>query len=720
MPAIALQSLPLGFRFQPKDEELVNHYLKNKITGRIKSEVEVIPEIDVCKCEPWELPAKSLIKSEDPEWFFFAPKDRKYPSGHRSNRATKHGYWKATGRDRMIRSSGGKGLVIGMKKTLVFHEGRAPKGVRTYWIMHEYRTTEPEFESGDEGSYVLYRLFNKKSEEKSPSSKTDDLEIHDFSPDGMQNGVDAVGEIEIQSNHESPKSVLQEEPIESPGSAKKQLDGIEMWVADKGQCSTRAPVNPETDCCNMALLNEETKLGETADPLQDFLFQLCDGVDERVGHGFSNISSPMLQIPDNPSSSAMNQESHMGSNPFDDDDYLNALLNSMLDSDDCSSGACSFPKESPAESLVKQAPPWDSASCKDSGSNSEIEIEPCLTQGATSQWLHESSLGSSDLMQMDGSSLYPESATQLITVYENASLFPYGITGPDGYSVDAGAESMDELFNSIEEFNNQSKISDTMEEDFEMPGIKIRSPQSNNHEPPSSNSLSKQGIAIRRICLQGYIRVPSTGADADTESNHMVDDEDKNSIPKASQTLSDSTEESSSDKSITDKLNESMEIGIKIRDREVQHSPNALSPQDKHSSNKSLLQSTSDSESQVGDNDTEEVENIEQQHAGDSLGDKISEGKENTLPTSPNKLEEFSIHDADETTSSSSNHQNPESMMRLRKKSADGCDKSVKQSSNSMGLMNHSVVAHMIHLVLSLMVLLFVCGIYRLAISTVE
>lgn len=73
------------------------------------------------------------------EWYFFSPRDRKYPNGVRPNRATVSGYWKATGTDKAI-YSGSK--YVGVKKALVFYKGRPPKGTKTDWIMHEYRLSD--------------------------------------------------------------------------------------------------------------------------------------------------------------------------------------------------------------------------------------------------------------------------------------------------------------------------------------------------------------------------------------------------------------------------------------------------------------------------------------------------------------------------------------------------------------------------------------------------
>lgn len=182
-----LESFPVGVGFHPTDQQLVAYYLipklredyshlKMKIPGT-DSQVDIIPEVDVCEWEPWELQAKlkhpgvssfeidlsifSLIntgiipsdcvaffslfvvfskfpKDEDEsESFFFSPLHKKYAKGRQFKRATNDGFWKPTGQDRIIKRQG-TGEVIGTKKTLVFHRGGSPSAVGTPWIIHEY------------------------------------------------------------------------------------------------------------------------------------------------------------------------------------------------------------------------------------------------------------------------------------------------------------------------------------------------------------------------------------------------------------------------------------------------------------------------------------------------------------------------------------------------------------------------------------------------------
>ncbi|KAJ9676429.1 hypothetical protein PVL29_025111 [Vitis rotundifolia] len=154
--------VPPGFRFHPTDEELLHYYLKKKVSYQ-KFDMEVIREVDLNKMEPWELQERCRIGSTPQnEWYFFSHKDRKYPTGSRTNRATNAGFWKATGRDKCIRNSFKK---IGMRKTLVFYRGRAPHGQKTDWIMHEYRLEDADDSQGNpsEDGWVVCRVFKKKN-----------------------------------------------------------------------------------------------------------------------------------------------------------------------------------------------------------------------------------------------------------------------------------------------------------------------------------------------------------------------------------------------------------------------------------------------------------------------------------------------------------------------------------------------------------------------------
>ncbi|XP_042482275.1 NAC domain-containing protein JA2-like, partial [Macadamia integrifolia] len=156
-------SFPPGFRFRPLDHELIDYYLKKKVANH-PLPMNQIREVQLYKHNPEELAEKYRPYGEK-EWYFFTPRDRKYKNGNRPNRAAGNGYWKATGADTLIKSNG---QLVGYRKSLVFYVGKAPKGDKSDWIMHEYRVKESGTSRINRGpndmkldDWVLCKIYKK-------------------------------------------------------------------------------------------------------------------------------------------------------------------------------------------------------------------------------------------------------------------------------------------------------------------------------------------------------------------------------------------------------------------------------------------------------------------------------------------------------------------------------------------------------------------------------
>ncbi|XP_049933479.1 NAC domain-containing protein 7-like [Nymphaea colorata] len=225
--------VPPGFRFHPTDEELVDYYLRKKVSSK-RIDLDVIKDVDLYKIEPWDLQEQCRIGTEEQsEWYFFSHKDKKYPTGTRTNRSTAAGFWKATGRDKAIYS---KHKLVGMRKTLVFYKGRAPNGLKSDWIMHEYRLQTNEHAPPLAKGWVVCRVFKKRiTMLRRPIDQG-------YSPCWYDHD-------QVSFNHDldsSPKRIFQPEiPYQHPFAFKQELDNHLQLpqlespkLPDSGRCST--------------------------------------------------------------------------------------------------------------------------------------------------------------------------------------------------------------------------------------------------------------------------------------------------------------------------------------------------------------------------------------------------------------------------------------------------------------------------------------------------
>ncbi|KAL0460038.1 UNVERIFIED_CONTAM: NAC domain-containing protein 90 [Sesamum latifolium] len=148
-----------GVRFYPTEEELVSFYLHNMLQHNNNSKIRrVIPLLDIYQFHPSQLPKHcgEVCRGDTEQWFFFVARQAREVRGGRPSRTTASGYWKATGTPTYVYSSDNK--VIGVKRSMVFYQGKAPAGAKTKWKMNEYRALNKILHFYPHGTYFTHNL----------------------------------------------------------------------------------------------------------------------------------------------------------------------------------------------------------------------------------------------------------------------------------------------------------------------------------------------------------------------------------------------------------------------------------------------------------------------------------------------------------------------------------------------------------------------------------
>ncbi|XP_042518648.1 NAC domain-containing protein 53-like [Macadamia integrifolia] len=165
--------IPVGYLFEPTDEEIILCYLNKKI-AEPNFRVFYIQEVDLYEFHPREIIKGCTTKDH----YFFTQRKRMHQGGTRASRQTKDGStWKATSGVQDIMDST-KSYKIGSKTTLTYVQ-KKPETIKgqiktNNWIMHEFQAAEETTTSMKLSDWVICRIHEKKK--KAAHDEEDDDE----------------------------------------------------------------------------------------------------------------------------------------------------------------------------------------------------------------------------------------------------------------------------------------------------------------------------------------------------------------------------------------------------------------------------------------------------------------------------------------------------------------------------------------------------------------
>lgn len=157
--------IPLCYRFDPTDEEIILHYLYNKTHGFPLSSSSAVIECDLYdETDGWK---KFFEATRETTLYFFTKLRKKSEKGSRAERATGSGTWRSQS-DKDLYNGGDRRQPIGYKRSFTFIPKKtAEKGK---WVMKEYRLHESLL-MNKKSDLVFCRIKKKVTKEERSTSK---------------------------------------------------------------------------------------------------------------------------------------------------------------------------------------------------------------------------------------------------------------------------------------------------------------------------------------------------------------------------------------------------------------------------------------------------------------------------------------------------------------------------------------------------------------------